>query len=106
VSLPFAACGRDVLERAKRNLETFAAVGLTERIEQSVAVMKTRLGWPYVPTLYRKNENPARRNREALSSTELGAIVERNQLDLELYAFAEEMLQRQLASRHEAIRAL
>jgi hypothetical protein len=105
VSLPFGACGRDLLERAKRNLETFAAVGLTERLEESVAVMKTRLGWPYVPTLFRKNTNPARPDRQELSPAALAAIVQRNQLDLELYAFAEEMLQRHVASRPDAIGA-
>ena len=104
-SLPFGACGRDLLEQAKHNLiEKFAVVGLTERFEEAVALMKERLEWPMLPKLTRKNDNPSRPNRDELSPQQLAAILERNQLDLELYAFAEETFERQLKKQDEAVR--
>ena len=94
---PFGTCDRDLLEQAQRNLASrFAVVGLTERFAESVALMKNRLRWPALPKLRRVNVNPLRPSRATLSAEALKAIVDANRLDLELYAFAERQLCRQI----------
>jgi len=94
---PFGECGRDVLERAQRNIvDHFVVVGLTERLVDSIALMKDRLNWRSAPIPRRKNASRSGSNSDALPQTTLEAILERNQLDLELYAFAERRFEEQL----------
>src|SRR5690349_19896090 len=48
----FEECGRDALELAQRNImEHFVVVGLTERLVDSIALMKDRLNWRSTPIL-------------------------------------------------------
>ena len=94
---PFGKCDRDVLERAKRNIVNhFAVVGLTERLVESIALMKDRMNWLSAPMLRRKNASASGSNSDALPQTTLETILERNQLDLELYAFAVRRFEEQL----------
>lgn len=88
---------RAALETAKRNLEThFGAVGLVERFDESLLLMKRALGWSHV--LYRrKNVTYGRPGMGSHSAETLRCIRERNRLDAELYAFAEGLFERQLA---------
>jgi galactose-3-O-sulfotransferase len=76
--------GREALDEAKRNLETFLVVGLTERFDASFILIRRALGWKlpvYVTANVSTRPKPA-------SANAVESIRERNQLDLELYEFA------------------
>jgi hypothetical protein len=105
VQLPFGKCDRSVLKEAQRNLvEHFAAFGLTERFNESVALITRRLKWPKAPSLSRINVNESRPRYEVLEAETIAAILERNQLDLELYAFAERLFLQQTESEGCSLR--
>lgn len=76
--------GRKALDEAKRNLESFLVVGLTERFDESFILIRRALGWKF--PLY-VTANVSTRPKPA-SETAVELIRERNQLDLELYEFA------------------
>jgi hypothetical protein len=80
--------GREALDEAKRNLERFLVVGVTERFDESFILIRRALGWKfplYVTANVATSAKPA-------SETALQSIRERNQLDLELYEFAHGLL--------------
>jgi hypothetical protein len=83
----------DMLEIAKRNLrEHFVVVVITERFDESLILMKRRLGWRWV--CYRKeNVTPSRISKSALSKNTLKLIQKSNGKDLELYAFAKQLFE-------------
>jgi len=87
---------RDTLETAKRNLETFIAVGLTERFDESFLLLRNALAWrnAFYAT---RNVSPEWTRRIKPSDRTLEVIRERNQLDLELYEFAAALLDRAVA---------
>ena len=102
---PFGKCDKDILEQAQWNLANeFAVVGLTERFAESVVLMKDRLGWSSVPKLRWKNVNRLRPSRDALSPETIAAIVDKNKLDLQLYAFAERQLFQQIEAEGGRLR--
>jgi sulfotransferase famil protein len=77
---------RDTLRIAKRNLDAFSVPGLVERFDDSVGMMRRLLGWR-VPTGARLNVAPT---WEEPPPHTLRTLRRRNQLDLELHAFAAE----------------
>ena len=85
---------REVLEQAKRNLEGFLLVGLTERFEETFALLRRtlRLRLPFYVT--RNVGFPLEASERAVD-----LIREREQLDLELYAFARQLFARQVAAQ-------
>jgi Sulfotransferase family len=105
VQVAFGRCDRSLLDRAQNNLsERFAMVGLTERLAESVVLMKHRLAWPRLPAIKEINVNDAKPQDEAVPASVIDRILERNQLDLELYAFAERQFHEQLDAAEEACR--
>ena len=88
----FGRCTTHTLARAKRNLrDHFAFVGITERFDESLAGLGRVLGWnhlSYVPALV----NDKRPRREALSPETVEMIAAHNEYDLELYAYAQGLL--------------
>ena len=82
--LDAGSLGRKALDEAKRNLERFLVVGLTERFDESFILIRRALGWKF--PLY-VTANVSTRPKPA-SETAVELIRERNQLDLELYEFA------------------
>ena len=93
---PFGGCERSMLEVAVTNLEQIVVAGSTERYVESVLLMKHALGWPSVPELQRENVTPLRLRTDSLSNRARALILERNQLDLELYELAARRLQQQI----------
>jgi Galactose-3-O-sulfotransferase len=87
--------GSEALEEAKRNLQRFLVVGLTERFDETFVLLRRALGWklPYYVTA-----NVATRPKQATERT-LERIRERNRLDLELYEFADELLSAAIAEQ-------
>jgi len=82
--VPFGELGREHLDRALANLETFAVVGLTERFDESLLLMRDAFGWD---DLYyeRLNQSKSRRPSSALAQDDIDAVMRVNELDAELY---------------------
>jgi hypothetical protein len=76
------------LARAKQNLvESCRVVGLTERFDESLMLLKRTLGWRtpfYVPMNVTEGGPPS----DARDAEALRTIEQRNALDIELYRFA------------------
>jgi hypothetical protein len=87
--------GPDALEEAKRNLERFLVVGLTERFDETFILIRRALGWrlPY----YLTGNVTAR--PKPVTPDALAHIRERNRLDLELYEFADQRLSAAVAEQ-------
>ena len=85
---PFGACSPAMLETARANLDgAFAVVGLTERFEESLALMQRAFEWRTV-RYATTNVDPNRARREPLTDAEDALLRERNALDLALYDWA------------------
>jgi len=98
-------CGaltRAALELAKSNLAKFAVVGLTERFDESLLLLHRAFGWP-LRRLRPCNVGANRPGRDAFGGDVRTAIVEHNALDVELYGFARELLERALRSRPASV---
>jgi hypothetical protein len=90
---------REVFEQAKRNLEGFLVVGLTERFEETFALIRRalRLRLPFYVT--RNVGFPLQASERAIE-----LIREREQFDLELYAFAEHLFDEQVRAQGASFR--
>lgn len=88
----FGQCSNDMLETVKKNLEEdFALVGLTERFDESLLLLKRIFGWEscfYVKQNITKN----RPLKEEFSKDTLALIEKYNELDIEIYKYGEKML--------------
>jgi len=81
-------CDRDTLEMAKENLQRyFSLVGLTERFDEGLAILKIMFGWQI--TKYANfNVTKSRAKQTSLPPSTVELIAERNKYDVELYEFA------------------
>jgi hypothetical protein len=68
-------------------------VGVTERFDETLLLLKRKLGWSENLHYYPKNRNVDRLPVSSLSQETVQAIMERNEFDIELHSFAEELLQ-------------
>ncbi len=76
---------RGLLDRAQANLDTqFDAVGITERMDESVALIGSALGWPRKFSVPRINVDPQPR-AFVLDDDTRAEVVRYNALDIELY---------------------
>jgi hypothetical protein len=90
VDVPYGTNPPDLLAQAKRNVEQhFRVVGLTERFDESLIMLKQGFGWNRINYV---RANVARR-REQPSPEALALIEAMNELDIELYRWAEERFQ-------------
>ncbi len=91
-----AAASEEMLAAAKENLRGFAAVGLAEEFDRSLALLYLTFGWP---TLLVRDVrvNASRPPRAAHSEADLEAVRRANELDLELYAEARALFEAALA---------
>ena len=87
-----------ILEQAKKNLqEYFSIVGITERFDETLILMKEKLGWSSNPYYYRRNTNKnVSYSQLNIKEDTLVTIRKYNQLDLELYKYANELFERDL----------
>lgn len=92
LAVPYGACTEEMLERAKRNLDTcFAVAGLTERFEETLVLMHERFGWSrlrYVSA----NVAPQGGTME-MADEPMAMIEDHNRLDNALYDYAAERFQ-------------
>ena len=88
-----APCTPKILERAKQNLgRHFSVVGLSERLEESLALMKLRFGWKL--TSYSSfNVTRSRPKKADLPKATLELIREKNAFDIELYECGREIFE-------------
>jgi len=78
----------EVFERAKHNLlRHFSVVGLSERFDETLALMKLRFGWK-LNSYSSFNVTRARPKKHELPKTTLDLIIEKNSFDIALYECA------------------
>jgi hypothetical protein len=88
---------KEVLERAKRNLrERFAVVGLTERFDETLLLLKHTYDWPHDVFYTRTNVTTRRPKKDEVPPATLNAIVQANLLDIELYQYATALFEEQI----------
>jgi hypothetical protein len=81
-------CTEDVMERAIDHLDRyFSVVGLSERFEESLALMKLRFGWQ-LKSYSSFNVTRARPKKDELPQSTLDLIADRNRFDVALYEHA------------------
>jgi Galactose-3-O-sulfotransferase len=87
------ALGAAALEDAKRNLERFLVVGVTERFDESFILIRRALGWR-LPMYATRNDAKAEPgpSPEPPTQTAIDLFRTRDQLDLELYDHAQRLL--------------
>ncbi len=86
----------ELLAAAKARLDSFVWVGLTERMEESVRLLTTMMGWEAVEELPTLNVNPVPSAQLEVPEETRAAILQRTALDSELYAHAGQLLDRAL----------
>jgi galactose-3-O-sulfotransferase len=93
IDTPFGEAKPQMLERAKRNIEQhFAVVGLTERFEESLVLLKSALGWRRFATHVAINVSSIK-HRDPIPDSTIDAIREGNRLDQGLYDYAAQRLE-------------
>ena len=98
-------CTRATLERAMDNLRRhFSVVGITERFDESLILLKRVFGWQGGLGYYPKNQTRGKRGTTSLTREAVDAIRARNALDIELYDFANELLDEAIASQGASFR--
>jgi hypothetical protein len=86
-------CTEEIFEQAKENLfRHFSVVGLSERFEESLALMKLRFGWK-LQRYSSFNVTRARPRKRDLPQTTLDLIVEKNSFDVALYECAAKLFE-------------
>jgi hypothetical protein len=96
--VPFGQCDRDMLERAKANLARhFAVVGVAERFDESVVLMRRALGWESVPSYAKLNVNKSKPSVRSIPQGVIRLIEAHNQLDAELYEWVASRLAQAVA---------
>jgi hypothetical protein len=94
--IAYGQCTREMLEMAKQNLrEYFAVVGLAERFDESLLLLKQAFGWRNVYYM-RHNVTQDRPRQGELPVDTLNLIRQHNQLDGDLYDFARTLFEAQL----------
>lgn len=97
--ISFGQCSTEMLERAKRNLrEHFAVVGLAERFDESLILLKRTFGWG-TPCYVKSNVGENHPHKRDISKDELKLIEKYNELDIELYKYAGEMFEELINQR-------
>jgi len=100
-----SACDAAILAVAKENLaRQFTVVGLTERFDETLALLKVVLGWKvkrYRSFRVADNRIP----KQLVSPGTLALIHEWERFDIELYDYASSLFESAIASHREAVDA-
>lgn len=95
----YGECTHEMLDRAKCNIVDYVqVVGITERFDESLMLMKEELGWN-TPFYVRKNVTSGRPGVEDLKYCDIEAVKVHNELDMELYRFSLEILNRKIIEK-------
>lgn len=85
----------ETLAIAKHHLRRFGFVGLTERFDDTIVMLKHYLGWTKLKYFVRK-QTRQKPGKENIETRVLDLIRDRNRLDMELYELAVEMFNEQI----------
>ena len=88
----FGQCSTKMLETAKKHLRRMPVVGLSERFDETVILLKRNLGWK-LPFYIKANVTENRPRREDISKDTIAAIERYNELDFELYKYTRELFE-------------
>jgi hypothetical protein len=81
-------CDEGTLEMAKENLlRYFSLVGLTERFDEGLAILKVAFGWE-IAKYAKFNVTKNRMKKDSLPASTVELIAERNKYDVALYEYA------------------
>jgi hypothetical protein len=101
-AVAFGGVRRPMLDIAKQRLaEEFEVVGLSERFDESLALVADALQWERIERI-RVNVTQNRPRVEEVEPRALDAIRACNELDSELYAFAQELFEQRWQARRAA----
>ena len=94
-------CTEMDLEKAKQNLrQHFTVVGTTERMDESLALLKQQFKWAQNISSYPKNVN-INKGSDSLPASTLNTIQNRNRFDIELHRFANQLMDDAIAAQGE-----
>jgi hypothetical protein len=91
-------CTPAMLRTAQENLRRFAVAGTIERLDETVVLLERRLGWRGSFAWHPRNVNPERPALAALPRRTLAAVRRRNELDLELWRYASQLMDEAIAA--------
>jgi Sulfotransferase family. len=97
MNLPFGRVTPAMLERAISRLARFAVVGVTERFDESLILLRRAFGWRVRPASA-QNVGENRPPRVDVSEEALEAIERCNRFDRELYRFASDLFEARVSS--------
>lgn len=90
-------CTEEICAIAMANIDRhFSVVGLSERFEESLALMKLRYGWK-LATYSSFNVTRTRPKKRDLPSSTLDLIMEKNSYDMALYAYAAKRFEEEIS---------
>ena len=99
-------CTREITEKAKDNLRHhFSVVGLSERFEESLALMKLRFGWK-LSSYSSFNVTRSRPKKHDLPKSTLDLIHQKNALDMELYECGKQIFEAAVAANPDLVARL
>ena len=99
-------CTREIVERAKYNLRHhFSVVGLSARLEESLALMKLRFGWR-LSSYSSFNITRSRPKKRDLPETTLDLVHQRNAFDIELYACGQEIFEAAVKANADEVKRI
>lgn len=103
-SLPFGSLGVEHLELAKENIEKhFAVAGLSERFDETLALMAIELGWNWIPYYQNLNVTKDKPMARQIDPLVLEVINNDNQLDFELYKWVFRRFEERLGFYREEV---
>ncbi len=89
---------KEMLETAKRNLKNFfSVVGITERFDETLIVLQEKFGFK-INSFENYNVTPNRPDLEEIPDEIINIIKSKNEIDMDLYQFANQLLDEQLQS--------
>jgi hypothetical protein len=96
---------QETLERAKANLKNhFKVVGFVDKFDETCILLKKKLGWNISSFYARKNVSKHRNLINDISKETLSLIHQFNELDIQLYDYAQEMFQEMINQQGDAFR--
>jgi hypothetical protein len=101
-----STCDAHTLAAAKDNLaRRFIVVGLTERFDETLALLKARLGWKVRwYRSFRVADN--RLAQHQIAAKTLALIHEKEQFDIALYDYGSSLFEKAIAAHREAVEAM
>ena len=99
-------CTAAIFEQARQNLrEHFSVVGLSERFEESLALMKLRFDWT-LASYYSFNITRTRPKKRDVPQATLDLISEKNSFDIALYAEASRIFEEDIGNNSTEINSI